>query len=130
MSTNPLTTTPEKDARAAQQGRLLATGSLLGALLASSCCIAPLVLLVLGVSGAWIANLTALAPYQPLFLLATAGFLGAGFWTVYRRPRVKCEADSYCASPTSGRIVRGALWIATVLVLAALAVNLVVPTLL
>ncbi len=66
--------------------RLLATGGVLGALAASSCCIVPLVLFTLGVGGAWIGNLTALAPYQPLFAALTLGFLGAGFYLVYRRP--------------------------------------------
>ena len=47
--------------------RLMAAGGLLGALAASSCCILPLVLFSLGVSGAWIGNFTQLAPYQPYF---------------------------------------------------------------
>ena len=38
--------------------RLWASGGTLGAILASSCCIAPLLLLSLGISGAWIGNLT------------------------------------------------------------------------
>ena len=109
------------------QNRLLAAGGLLGAVLASSCCIAPLVLLTLGVSGAWISNLTALAPYQPIFLLATFGFLGAGFWKVYRKPKIACEEGSYCASPTSDHVVKTALWIATGLVLAALSINVLAP---
>ena len=44
-----------------------ATGGMVGAILASTCCIAPLVLLTLGISGAWIGNLTALEPYKPIF---------------------------------------------------------------
>lgn len=40
--------------------RLVAAGGILGALAASSCCIIPLVLFSLGISGAWIGNLTAL----------------------------------------------------------------------
>jgi mercuric ion transport protein len=47
---------------ASQRGALLmAAGGLLGALAASSCCILPLVLFGLGVSGAWIGNFTQLA---------------------------------------------------------------------
>ena len=61
---------------------MMAAGGLLGALAASSCCIVPLVLFALGVSGAWIGNLTRLAPYQPCFIVATLGFLGAGYWLV------------------------------------------------
>src|SRR5260370_15646676 len=58
-----------------QVGRqhLIAAGGILGALAASSCCIVPLVLFGLGIGGAWIGNLTALAPYQPLFVAGTAG---------------------------------------------------------
>ncbi|HEY5568891.1 MAG TPA: mercuric transporter MerT family protein [Gammaproteobacteria bacterium] len=109
---------------------LLATGGLLGAVLASSCCIGPLLLLSLGVSGAWIGNLTALAPYQPLFLLVTLGFLAAGFWTVYRKPKAACVEGSYCASPTSERVLKVALWVAALLALAAVGVNVLAPRLL
>jgi mercuric ion transport protein len=57
--------------------KLVAAGGVLGALAASSCCILPLVLFGLGVSGAWIGNLTRLAPYQPYFIVATAAALAA-----------------------------------------------------
>ena len=52
---------------------LIAAGGILGALAASSCCIVPLILFSLGIGGAWIGNLTALAPYKPLFVAGTAG---------------------------------------------------------
>ena len=39
----------------------------LAALLASACFLGPLVLVTLGVSGAWIGNLKMLEPYRPLF---------------------------------------------------------------
>jgi len=109
------------------RGRLLATGGILGALVASSCCVAPLVLVTLGVSGAWIGNLTALEPYKPYFLVATALFLAGGFWHVYFKPKQACEDGSYCARPASGRIVKSALWIATVLALLSATVNLWAP---
>ena len=48
--------------------RLVAAGGILGALAASSCCIVPLILFSLGIGGAWIGNLTALAPYKPIFV--------------------------------------------------------------
>ncbi|CCE10378.1 Mercuric transport protein (Mercury ion transport protein) (fragment) [Bradyrhizobium sp. STM 3843] len=41
---------------------LMAAGGLLGALAASSCCILPVVLFSLGISGAWIGNFTQLSP--------------------------------------------------------------------
>ena len=68
-----------------QRGQgLMTVGGLLGALGASSCCLLPLVLFGLGVSGAWIGNLTQLAPYQPFFIAATLACLGYGYWLVYR----------------------------------------------
>ena len=89
------------------QTRLLAAGGLIGALLASSCCIVPLVLLTLGVSGAWIGNLTGLAPYQGYFTAATLVFLASGFWFVYRRPNDDaCQLGTYCASPRSGQVIK------------------------
>ncbi len=109
---------------------LLATGGVLGALAASSCCIVPLVLFTLGVSGAWIGNLTALAPYQPLFVAFTLGFLATGFYLVYRRPKAECADATACARRGSRRVVKTALWSATVLVAAAMAFPYYAPLLL
>jgi mercuric ion transport protein len=106
---------------------LAATGSLLGALAASSCCIAPVVLFSLGVSGAWIGNLTMLAPYQPYFIAATAAFLGYGYWLVYRSPKISCSVGAACARPVSNRLTLGALVVATLLVVVALGFNLLAP---
>lgn len=108
---------------------LLATGGLIGALLASTCCIAPLVLVMLGVGGAWVGNLTALAPYQWLFLLFAVGCLGAGFWRVYFKPRGECDEESFCAKPRSDFLVKSVLWVGTLLVITAVAVNLLTPLL-
>ncbi len=109
---------------------LAAAGGLLGAIAASSCCIAPLVLFSLGIGGAWLGNLTALAPYQPIFVAVTLGCLATGFWMVYRRPWAASENGSHCAPPVSRRIVKTALWSATVLIAAAVAFPYVAPVLL
>ena len=109
------------------RNQLVAAGSVLGATLASSCCIVPLVLITLGASGAWIGNLTALEPYKPLFVGITMVLLGFGFWHVYRKPKVACEDGSYCATDTSSRVTKGALWIATALVLLAITINYWAP---
>lgn len=109
--------------------RLAAAGGLLGALAASSCCILPLVLFSLGISGAWIANLTALAPLKPYFVAGTLALLGYGYYLVNVRPKQAC-ADGSCAHPLPNRIVKLSLWIATALVGAALAFDYVAPRLL
>ena len=94
----------------------LAAGGIAGGLLASSCCIAPLVLVTLGVSGAWIGNLTALEPYKWYFVAVTLGFLAAGFWHIYFRAKPDCEDGSYCARPQSAVITKTALWAGTALI--------------
>jgi mercuric ion transport protein len=98
----------------------------LGAVLASSCCIVPLALVSVGVTGAWIGQLSAMAPFQPLFAAIALVFLGLGFRKVYLQPKVAC-ADGYCARPASGRVTQAVLWGATVLTLAALSIELWAP---
>jgi len=105
--------------------RLSLAGGVFGALAMSACCIVPLVLFGIGVSGAWIGNLTALYPYKPYFLVVTAGFLGSGFYLGYRRKR-GCD-DGSCALPLSERVNRIGLWSATVLAGAALAFPYLAP---
>lgn len=94
-------------------------GGVLGAIGAASCCVAPLLLFSLGISGAWIGNLTALAPYQPIFIGSAAVALIFGFIRVYARPKTECVEGSYCASPKSGRLLKVALWLTAILVVAA-----------
>ncbi len=107
--------------------RVAAIGSVIGAVLASSCCIVPLLLVTLGVSGAWIGSLSALDPYKPWFVAITLIFLGFGFRQVYWKPKRVCEQGSYCASPKSDRVVKTALWSATVLVALALSIDYWAP---
>jgi mercuric ion transport protein len=64
--------TPEK-------GTLVIGG--LAAILASTCCLGPLVLITLGFSGAWIGNLTMLEPYRPIFIGAALVALGFPYVT-------------------------------------------------
>ncbi len=104
-----------------------ATGGVVGAILAASCCIGPLVLVSLGVSGAWIGNLTVLEPYKPYFAAVTLVFLGLGFWQVYFRKKPACEEGSYCARPQSSRITQIALWSATALIILAVTIDFWAP---
>jgi mercuric ion transport protein len=110
-----------------QKQRLMAAGGLLGALAASSCCILPLALFSLGVSGAWIGNFTQLAPYQPYFIAATICFLGYGYWLVYRSSKLGCADREVCARPLPNRLVKTALILATILVVAALGLDFIAP---
>ena len=117
------------DAAIGRTQKLVAAGGILGAVAASSCCIAPLVLFSLGISGAWIGNLTALAPYQPYFIAATLACLGYGYWLVYRRNKIAC-ADGACARPLPNHIVKAGLVLATIIIAGAIAFDLFAPLLL
>ena len=106
---------------------LFALGGLLGALVASSCCIMPLVLFGLGVSGAWIGNLTRLAPYQPIFIAASLACLGAGAWLVRRESIRTCAEGEACARTVPNRLVKVALIVAALLVVTAISLDFFGP---
>lgn len=115
--------TSQDGASGADYKGLFASLGVLGAFLASACCIVPLALVSLGVSGSWIGTLTALEPYKPLTSGVAIVFIGLGFWHVYFRAKPECVDGSYCARPQSSRITRTALWGACVLVLLSITVN-------
>src|SRR5262249_46826464 len=111
--------------------RVMAAGGLLGAFAAASCCLLPLALFGLGVSGAWIGTFTRLAPYQPYFIAATIICLGCGYWLVYPSSKVAaCAEGEACARPLSNWLVRLGLIVATALVAAAIAFDFLAPLLL
>lgn len=114
---------------AASQGqqRLLAAGGIVAASIAALCCIGPLLLVTLGVSGAWIGTLSAFEPYKPYSLAVAASLIGAGFWHVYIRPKRACVAGSYCDRPRSGLVTQTVLWLATILALLAGTVDFWAP---
>ncbi len=110
--------------------KVIAAGGILGALAASTCCILPLLLFSLGISGAWIGQLTALSPYQPFFIAFTVLCLGYGYWLVYRKSRMTCDDGAACARPLPNRLVKSMLWLATALVSLAFAWPFIVPLIL
>ena len=124
MST-PLAQDNERSAQSGGTGNhhvsLLAAGGILAALGAASCCLIPFALFLVGVSGAWIGNLTALEPYQPVFAGVALAVIGYGAYLVYRKPKATCDAGSYCARPSSSRLAKTGLWTAGTLVIAAVA---------
>ncbi len=91
----------------------------LAAILASTCCLGPLLLVALGLSGAWIGTLTVLEPYRPLFI---GGALIALFFAGRRifRPAKRCEQGEMCAVPRTRRIYKIVFGIVSALVLIAL----------
>ena len=107
-----------------------AVGGLLGAVAASSCCILPLLLFSLGVGGAWIGNLTRLAPYQPYFIAIAIASVGYGYWLVYRSSKMACTHGETCGRPLPNRLVKTGLVLATALVIAAISFDVLATVLL
>jgi len=82
---------------------------------ASLCCVVPLVLVSLGISGAWLASLTALEPYRPWFAISALAALAFAGWRLYG-PASRCEDDRVCAEPRVLRRRRRMLWMAVAVI--------------
>ncbi len=91
-------------------------GGLAAALAASACCVVPLILLWLGISGAWIANLTALAAYHGYFIGISVLLLCGGYYFVYVKSASECEEGETCARPLPDRLVKLSFWFAVIMV--------------
>ena len=98
-------------------------------LVSAACCVspvlAPIIVGVLGASGAvWAAGLK---PYGGWILGVSLVFLAFGFWTVYR-PRPVCSIDD---APRRARVLqrvaKGSLWVGAVSWTAALFLRLILP---
>jgi mercuric ion transport protein len=101
----------------------------LAALLASACCVLPLVFALVGISGAWIARLHVLQPYStPLTVLSLVALALAG-WRIYRAGpggAAACDVgDTACRQVSAG--ARRWFWLVAVLTLIPLAVPLAAP---
>ncbi len=115
------TTVPK---RPVEKGALVAGG--LAALLASTCCLGPLLLVSLGFSGAWIGNLTVLEPYRPIFI----GVAFVALYLAWRRifsPVEACRPGEVCAIPQVRAAYKIIFWVVAALVLIALAFPYALP---
>ena len=92
-------------------------GGVLAGIGASICCVGPLLLLSLGVSGAWIGNLSAMNAYRPYFILLTLLFLALAFRKLYLKP-ASCDVDAPCADAGVLRRQRIIFWLVSVFLLA------------
>jgi mercuric ion transport protein len=114
------------DSKAAFSGRFaLLTGGV-AAIFASACCLGPLILLLLGFSGAWIGNLTALEPYRPFFTgLAVLALLFASqrIW----QPVADCRPGIVCARPQVRQSYQWLFGLVVLLVVIAVAFPYIAP---
>lgn len=103
----------------------LAMGTI-GAVLAAGCCLGPLLLVMLGVSGAWIGNLSALEPYRPVFIgIALIAMFIA--WHQIFRAQDNCNPKTICAAPKPRFVYKLGFWMMSLLVLIALIFPYILP---
>lgn len=103
----------------------LAAGGL-AAILASACCVGPLVLVSLGLGGAWMSNLRALGPLQPVFIGAALVAMFFAYRRIYRSA-ADCKPGEVCAIPQVKTTYKLLFWGVATLVLVALIFPLIAP---
>jgi len=97
---------------------LTSVGGVIAAVLASLCCIAPVVLALMGVGG--IAAFSAFEEYRPHFIGLTVVLIGVAFFFAYRKREVKCD-DGTCTVERAGIWNRVGVWSATLIAASAIA---------
>lgn len=105
-------------------GSLVAGG--VAAILASACCLGPLVLITLGISGAWIGNLAALEPFRPWFIGAALVAMVFAWRGIYR-PAGACQPGDVCAVPQVRMAYKVVFWMVALLIVIAVAFPFVLP---
>lgn len=109
-------------------GKAALAGGLLAAIVASVCCLGPLVLVSVGIGGAWISGLTAFEPYRPYALGVALVCMGLAWRQIYRAPAAaQCEPGTLCALPQTNRIYRVMFWLVSAFVLLALGFPYLAP---
>ncbi len=90
-----------------------ALGGVGAAVIASACCIGPVVFSLIG-AGAIGAAAVALEPYRPWFIGLTVLLVGFAFYSAYRPLAADVCADGACA-PRSRHAARLLAWVAAVI---------------
>ena len=109
------------DSELSNESIVLAAGGV-AALLAGACCFGPLILVSVGLGGAWFSNLQSLEPYRPVFIGVALVCLVFAWRRIYR-PAAECKPGDVCAIPQVRRGYKATFWI----VAAVLLVMLVFP---
>ncbi len=111
-----------------KSGCLPLIGGVIAAIAASLCCVGPLVLVMFGIGGAWVANLAKLEPFRPYFLGAAIIALFFAWEKIYHTPTVtNCTPGSLCALPQTNRVYKFLFWVVVVLVVLAIAFPYIAP---
>ena len=110
----------------ARDGRTTLIVGGVAAIVSSTCCLGPLVLLSLGVSGAWIGNLTKLEPYRPIALAVAMIALVSVHRRIWRDAGV-CAPGNVCSVPEVRWSYKVLYWVVVALTLLGLGFPYVAP---
>ena len=120
-----IASSPDADNGANSAPALTVAG--LAALLASGCCVAPLLLALAGVSGAWIGQLRRIAPYSPWLMGLSFIALAVAGWRLFRRSgAVSCDIDEAACRRANG-VARRWFWFVALLAFVPLVAPLAAP---
>ena len=98
---------------------LLSTvGGIIAAIIASLCCIGPVLVVLVGVGS--IGAISVFENYRPYLIGVTVLLLGFAFYLVYRKREVECE-DGTCKIQDAGKWNKVGVWSATFLAAVAIA---------
>lgn len=103
----------------------LFTGGL-AAILASTCCLGPLLLVTLGFSGAWIGKLRVLEPYSHYFMALALIAMFFAYRRIYR-PVQDCKPGEVCAIPQVRTAYKIIFWLVVSLILIGLVYPYILP---
>ena len=116
----PCATTRYSPDGAERASVLALTTAAVASLLASGCCLLPLLLVSVGFSGAWLGNLRILQPYSPILAgIAVVALAFAG--------RSLRRSSCRVSSAPSRSLYRGSFWLIAALTLILLVTPLVAP---
>ncbi|MBA2689117.1 MAG: hypothetical protein H0U64_13615 [Gemmatimonadaceae bacterium] len=118
-STGAIESTAKNGSR---RGTAASLGAVGVALLASLCCIGPVLFVTLGV-GAGLAS--RFEPLRPVFSVMTVALIAVGFYSVYGRRRARagdpsCTVDGSCVIQRNKSRDKVLLWVATLIALVLL----------
>ncbi len=108
--------TTEHESPSTEDPSWLGVGAVLAAIGASVCCVGPLLLVSLGIGGAWMSALTSMETFRPYFIILTLIFIGLGYRKLFFVP-VSCKENESCASPEVKHKQRMIFWIGSALIL-------------
>lgn len=91
----------------------------IAALTASLCCVLPLLLVMLGIGGAWVSTLSQFEPLRPVFIAIALVMLLLAWRKLYRP--ANCTLDKICADQRLQRSQRVIFWLVSAFVLVLLA---------